>query len=290
MTDLVFVHGRSQQDKDADDLKQEWISALQVGLERAGLTLPIPPSRIRMPYYGNTLRDMVKGVPTVAEIVIRGDGPETDREALLRAVVEELRADIGITDAEIAEEVGADVVERGPQDWNWVRAVLRRLDRYAPSSATTVALFTNDVHKYLHSTGIRERIDVGVRDAVTPGVPAVVVGHSLGSVVAYNILRRDGHALRWQIPLYLTVGSPLAITAIRNQLTSVEHPSCVAQWYNARDRRDIVALHELNGRHFAVTPAVENFSGVINGTDNRHGISGYLSDPTVAARIHAALV
>jgi hypothetical protein len=34
---------------------------------------------------------------------------------------------------------------------------------------------------------------------------------------------------------------------------------------------------------------VENETDVQNHTDNRHGIAGYLNDPDVAWRIHAAL-
>jgi hypothetical protein len=46
----------------------------------------------------------------------------------------------------------------------------------------------------------------------------------------------------------------------------------------------------LDALHFGVDPAVENKDDVANGTSNRHGISGYLSDPIVARRIHDALV
>ena len=40
---------------------------------------------------------------------------------------------------------------------------------------------------------------------------------------------------------------------------------------------------------FAVTPAIENFDGVDNQTDNRHGIVGYLNDKSVAERILTGL-
>jgi len=49
-------------------------------------------------------------------------------------------------------------------------------------------------------------------------------------------------------------------------------------------------LNPLDAEHFPVAPAVENHGRVRNPTPNCHGITGYLSDPTVARRIHAALV
>jgi pimeloyl-ACP methyl ester carboxylesterase len=117
--------------------------------------------------------------------------------------------------------------------------------------------------------------------------PTIVIGHSLGSVVTYNILRTDPRALA--IPLYLTVGSPLGIRAIREELRPLRFPPHVRTWYNARDTRDTVALYPLDANNFPVSPAVENYSAVRNDTDNRHGIAGYLDDSTVAARILAAI-
>ena len=58
---LVFVHGRAQQGKNAGLLKQEWIEAWKSGLAKTGLTLPISEDLIRFPYYGDTLDQLVGG-------------------------------------------------------------------------------------------------------------------------------------------------------------------------------------------------------------------------------------
>ncbi len=300
MRQLVLVHGRSQQRKDAAAVKAEWLAALRTGLAASGLTLPVAESDVRFPYYGDTLDALNRGRSgPLPEIVVRGDGDGADpgRAAFLRAVLVEAARDRGISDEEVAAEVATEVAEeaepevaeRGPQDWGWFRAMLRLLDRSSAAGAATLALFTDDVHRYLTHPGVRDAIDTGVRAAFTPGVETVVVGHSLGSVVAYQLLRRDGAAQGWTVPLYVTVGSPLGVGEIRRLLAPVTHPDCVASWFNAADPRDIVALHPLDAGHFAVDPPVENMREVVNGTGNRHGISGYLSDPTVARRIHDAL-
>jgi hypothetical protein len=56
-------------------------------------------------------------------------------------------------------------------------------------------------------------------------------------------------------------------------------------WYNAFDKRDVVALYPLDAANFPVVPAVENNATVKNHTANRHGIDGYLDDANVAKRI-----
>lgn len=135
---------------------------------------------------------------------------------------------------------------------------------------------------------MRDRIESGVLAAMEPGVPSVVVSHSLGTVVAYNLLRREGANRGWEVPLFVTLGSPLGIVEIKRRLAPIGHPACAARWKNVMDERDVVALYPLSDRHFPVDPDIETKT-VRNHTRNRHAIAGYLEDPAVAAWIHAAL-
>lgn len=284
---LVLVHGRAQEFKDAVALKAEWLGTLTTRLGESGLVLPLTDAEIRFPYYGQTLHDLVTGAGQVAEVIVRGTGDKAEGE-FLRAVAEEMREALDIDDAEVEALLDQEVLQRGPLQWEWVHAVFKVLDRHGGSGAG-IALSTRDVYQYLHNPGIRDTIERGVRQAMVPGVPTVVVSHSLGTVVAYNLLRREGQALGWEVPLLVTLGSPLAVTAIKRGLSPIEYPSCVGTWLNAADPRDVVALYPLTPAHFAVNPAIENKLDIDNHTPNRHGIAGYLNDPVVARRIHDAL-
>lgn len=292
MRTLVLVHGRAQEFKDAVELKAQWVAALHAGLEAAGIDDEVPDDRIRFAYYGQTLYDLVAGdARNAAEVIVRGDpGADQAEEDFLRAVLQEVAAESGVTDADVREELDDETLQRGPLNWGWVRAAVTVLDRRMPgASVATMALTTKDVYRYLHNAGIRDVIDTGVRAAMPDDDEAVVVSHSLGTVVAYNLLRREAAAAGWTIPLFVTLGSPLGVTAIRQALRPIGHPGGVDTWFNAFDRQDIVSLYPLDGDHFPVDPAIDNHDGVDNGTSNQHGISGYLGDPTVARRIHEAL-
>jgi hypothetical protein len=84
----------------------------------------------------------------------------------------------------------------------------------------------------------------------------------------------------------VTVGSPLGIKSIRRQLeTPLDSPPGVANWFKAYDDRDLVALVPVDQRTFDVTPGIDNWNGVRNFTDNRHGIGGYLWDPLAAGKL-----
>jgi hypothetical protein len=289
---LVFIHGRAQEHKDSSALKQEWLDAFAAGLAKSGLELPIAERDIRFPYYGQTLYDLVDGVDenTAAEVIVRGAGQGDAQKAFIREVFEELREREDIDNAKLAAVAGTDVVQRGPLNWEWLQGILKAVDTYVPgASGASIALATNDVYQYLKNPVIHKMLNDGVRAAITPGIPTVVVSHSLGTVVAYDLLNKDPQANAWQVPLFVTLGSPLGVQAIRKAVKPIAHPACAGSWFNALDERDVVALYPLNEERFDVDPAIENKTDVDNPTTNRHGISGYLGDAEVAARIYAAL-
>ncbi|HEU5135736.1 MAG TPA: hypothetical protein VFU13_11375 [Steroidobacteraceae bacterium] len=295
---LVLIHGRAQENKDSKALKAEWLDALEEGLAKSNLALPIAETDVRFPYYGDTLFDMVDGksADTAAEIVVRGTDASADEQEFTRRILEEIRQQTGITTQQIAEVSGQEVVNRGPLNWEWFQGVLRAIDRHVPhGSGASIALFTHDVYCYLKNDAIRKKIEDGVSAAMKPGQSTVVVSHSLGTVVAYNLFRREGHLRGWKVPLFITVGSPLGIQEIRKTLkgfATTRCPECADAWFNAMDERDVVALYPLKPDRFPldpVNPAIVNKTDVRNRTANRHGIAGYLDDKEVAKRIFDAL-
>ena len=290
---LVFIHGRAQEDKDPQGLKDSWIESLRKGLAKSNLQLPIAVDEIRFPYYGQALADRVAGKPSdqVASVIMRGAAKPTAERDFMLAVLKEVARESGVTDADLAAVSDAQVVERGIANWESVQRVLVALDRHVPgASVASIALATEDVYQYLFNDAITQVIDEGVVESMASAAPIVVVSHSLGTVVAYRMLRNMAAGAGWKVPLFVTLGSPLAVTAIRKRMTPIGHPACVDKWFNAMDERDVVALYPLDRNHFDISPAIENKVDVDNFTDNRHGIAGYLEDAVVARRIHDALV
>ena len=292
MKELVFIHGRSQHKKDSIALKAQWIVAWKEGLDANGLPMPLAETDIHFPYYGQTLYDLVSGIPAAeaAEVIIRGTEGNVAEQAFVNAVLMETAEQLAIPPEEIADASGEPVVRRGVLNWKWVQGILRVIDRKVPGgSAAAIAVSTKDVYRYLYDPVVGGDIDEGVLKAIKPDVPTVVVAHSLGTVVGYRLLTAEGVKRKWRVPLFVTLGSPLGVTAIHEALMPVRHPECVDAWYNAMDTRDVVSLYPLNEARFKVDPAIENNTSVRNETSNRHGISGYLSDKTVARRIYDAL-
>jgi len=285
---LVLVHGRSQQGLDPAALKVEWMNTLQKGAQAIGKVIPADLD-VAFPYYGDMLEQLSRefDIPLTSDIHTRG-GPVQDEFLAFQAqVAESIRESAGVTDAQVDTEYGTNPKPRGPLNWEWVQAILRAVDKHGGGmSQSALEIFTRDVFLYTTRAGVRDEIDRIVAATLTEQ-PTMVVGHSLGSVVAYSVLVTDRRALR--VPLYVTVGCPLGIRAIRDQFRPLQFPVPVKSWYNAFDTRDVVALNPLDRSNFPVNPDIVNYSSVKNQTDNRHGIVGYLNDGEVAKQILTAL-
>jgi hypothetical protein len=293
MRQLILVHGRSQQQKDGGELKKAWIEAWEKGLEKSGLTSPITDADIHFPYYGDTLAQMVDGksAEQAADVIIKGvTTPPPDEQQVMREMINEIALHQGVAEVDVIAALAPEVVKKGPQNWAWVQGILSLLDKVEPLSARLVALVTADVAKYLTNAAIQQEINDGVLKALKAGQDAVVVSHSLGTVVAYQVLMsRPSQFPTIPVKLFVTLGSPLAMNAIKSRVRPHTFPKPIGAWYNAMDPDDVVSLYPLSKKYFNTGGTIENHEAVDNWTDNQHGIAGYLDDAKVAKQIYDAL-
>jgi hypothetical protein len=292
---LVFVHGRAQESRSSEEISFEWMSALNRGIFEAKLpSLKVQPIT---PYYGDKLITLMNEArKALSPDSAKRDSLDPGYRNFLADFANEASQRVAINDDRLARhgfQVGApkqvrsgrdadriaraatsaDNLQRGPQNWSWVIATIRALDDMFPRlSSGGIELILKDVYVYCTNDNVRDAID----DVVFRSLPSsefVVVGHSLGSVVAYNVLQ----ATKTKVVQFITIGSPLAINAIKQRLKiPPSFPKCVGDWYNARDRADVVALNPLTSSNFPTEPQIYNDDSVVNLSENRHHISGYL--------------
>ncbi|WP_218932686.1 S8 family peptidase [Roseimaritima multifibrata] len=123
------------------------------------------------------------------------------------------------------------------------------LPRWARDRITR--LFTryllNDVHDYFFDREKQREIDETFCNRMIGGGPFIVIGHSLGSVIAYKNLCETEDLDRHDVRLFLTLGSPLGLQEVQDYLkdalrkNDLEKPVCVKNWINMADRLDPVA-------------------------------------------------
>jgi hypothetical protein len=279
---LVFIHGRGQGGKDPIALRDQWIAALRVGLgEDADRVLD--GVDIRFPFYGDELDTWVKRTEAATPAEARGAGDEINPDylAFQQAVVEEILAHHGLDAAACMGASGAEA--RGP---TWVLGILRALDHVPGVTGRYIAAIMRDVYLYLRHPAARAAVDRIVAPALSGR--CVIVAHSLGTVVTYRLLKSANEV---DARLLITLGSPLGIGPIRAAVVPRHAPRGVANWINALDNRDTVALFPLGRGRFSLEPqmAIEDIAGIDNQTHNHHGIVEYLNKAQIARRIGDAL-
>jgi hypothetical protein len=291
---VVFVHGRAQEKKDLHELLEAWLTAANHGLIALSYA-PIASENAVLPYYGDLLFDLTEQASHAAfnDLVDKGAqsaAPSGEELAFMQAIILETALAKGITLDQVAAQANEGVVEKDVQNWKIVLAALRLLDKIEGVGQTVVELRTRDVWVYLTQLGIRKRINDIVAAAIPDTEPCIVVAHSLGTVVAYNVLML--RASRANVKALFTIGSPLGIEAISSRLPSDikprKAPSEIGTWFNARDAQDTVALYEIKQKSFPGLPEIQNYT-VVNNSSNHHDIERYLEDRTIAGAIGAAI-
>lgn len=286
---LLFIHGIAQGGKNPEDLKQRWKETLQKGYKAAGLPFPdtLEPD---FPYYGDALDAAVaqSRLPMPQNLTPKGDGEASEYEQFVKKSLEEMKVKANISTQDVRAEAGTiPATEKGIQNWRLTQALARLLDRRcADLTSFTIEMFLRDVFLYMTDVNVTREINSIINEKLT-NEPTIVVAHSLGTVVAYRVLLEQ--RARINIRRFITVGSPLGIHTISSRLGVLKYPKADLLWYNAYDKRDIVALNALKAPDFETDPVINNFGDVQNQTDNRHGIIGYLNDSTVAKSVAEAL-
>ena len=161
----------------------------------------------------------------------------------------------------------------------WRQWITRKLTR----------AFARDVNDYLFVDARRQQMRQALIDRLTSGGgPFVVVAHSQGSMIAYDVLSSMPDV---DVALLLTIGSPLGIQEVQDRLKGFTSqrklavPPSVKRWVNVYDDRDPIAVDEKLADDYAATNGIAVEDVEVSNLDSPahpHSGTGYLR--TDAAR------
>ena len=237
MSRVLLVHGIGQQYGGPQSLRAACGPALLDGVSLAGGELTADD--VSVAFYGDLFR------PPGSRALALPDYDASDIDnlvelALLRTWWEEAaRIDPAVPDP------AALTRARTPR---WTQRALYALSRsrfFGGMADSALIGSLKQVRAYLTDPAVRVRVQARVRDSMTPET-RVLVGHSLGSVIGYEVLCGSPAA---SVTALVTLGSPLGIpNLIFDRLIPPPDngrgiwPAPIHRWTNIADRGDVVAL------------------------------------------------
>jgi hypothetical protein len=300
MAEIVLVHGIDQQQKSADKLESAWLPALAGGIRDAGFgdvadriwrNAGKPGSiETRMAFYGGLFLapgqqgddpgEFNSEEARFAQVLALEWLKHVAERATKQKIRETGQRELAYMTGQMGTEQGAGSVVRS------AIGSLGKISWFAPFGMGFAERFVNrslaQVTQYLTSEAIRSAALESVFKLIGPETK-VLIGHSLGSVIAYEA----AHLMKQPLPLLLTLGSPLGLQTIVYQRLRPQPPGfppAVRRWVNIADQDDFIAAEpNLEGLFHAGMPAGTTFEGgytVDNGADP-HNSDFYLGKAQV---------
>ena len=209
--------------------------------------------------------------------------------------------------------------EHGPsqddiaQAQHWHRKLDRFLFNIADHMHFIIRFLPKPVHDTIYETNryfqnkdniaceIRELLKQELRPLLNQSQKVLLIGHSLGSVIAYDTLWEFSHeeTVKDKVDLFLTLGSPLGMNYVQRRLqgydlrNSKRFPTCIRHWANVASVGDVTALDREFHNDFGEMTKLglleslnDHCQGIFNFYHNEEGLNchrsyGYLVNPAV---------
>lgn len=290
MAQVVVVHGIAREFSGPESLCQRIGPALRDGMRLSDASLSLPD--VACAFYGDLY--FPPGTRSV-------DLPPWDEHDVEEGLEIELLSAWLDNVATVDPGVGASEGDgsRGAVGFvasrvllaEWVRTAMDALSgsRFFAGVSDRMLIFAlKQVRRYITEPAIRAAAQSRVAEQVGPDT-RVIVGHSLGSVVAYEALCASQG---WPVTDLVTLGSPLGMRSVIFERLMPEPvagvgawPNGIRRWSNIADPGDIIALPGTLASKFGDKVIDRR---VANGA-RMHDLLRYLTAPTTGAAIAAGL-
>ena len=300
MATIVGVHGIANTFVGSTQLSDAWAAALQSGLDEAGGPT-LRPRDLTVIAYGALFRPAGDGKQrTPTRAARQGRRPFEPSDDWERELVKQWwRAAAALSTESRTSEVADERAEDPgiqPPDFEGRARMPQLIQRgllqlaksrfFRPFGPKVLISELRQVRLFLHDADFKRVILARLAAKIAPDT-RIIVGHSLGSVVAYEALCAHPE---WRIDTLVTLGSPLGIPNVVFEALSPKPrqrmgtwPN-VARWVNIADKGDLVALVKTLAPLFGPVQDVLVYNGW-----QSHDVTRYLSAVETGRPIAEAL-
>ena len=296
---LFLIHGRSFK-PDKEDLEDIWVEALRHGIERdfgAKALGEFTSIHRRFIYYGNH-----------SNRFLEKRNPDYDK-----------RQDVAIRQATLKGLKKHAKADYTKANYRKVSSRFRGLPEFladavaGPASVfgfgdDLIALKAPDMRHYWNEetefgSAVRWKLTKPLRDAFKNGDDVMLIAHSLGTLIAYDVLWKFSYYGEYQgirkhrLSHLVTLGSPLGNPTVQQRLKGGRikgfrrYPTNVAVWSNVAAEDDYVCHEEtVEDEYRDMGAAITDYPiynlAVKDGKAHQHHTTGYLIHPVVAKLVY----
>ncbi|SPL69395.1 hypothetical protein [Acinetobacter stercoris] len=290
---IIFIHGMNQQSYDANSLKQHWINIFNQGIKQSHLSADLNKVKIDLAFYGDLIKkhqmtntfDLGAFLPKSLlnlrlPFTIRGRKSMTIDEAqasiipLLPHFAQAQTLNLS-TRLYLASQLAKDIA---------LKEFIMILNNFPKLHESLIHRFLIETYMYLANPVFIQEVHQRVLQSLEEDEQHIIVSHSLGTVIAYNLLQQIDS--KYCIQRFITLGSPLAFRVIQSKLIQpIRHPqSLKGEWYNFYSHDDFLTTFPLVAAPFDFHPAIIN-KPISTFISKPHEIIGYLQHPSVIKNI-----
>lgn len=286
---IIFIPGKNPKPQTAQHREQLWKTLIE-GVRRVDRTLA---NKLQAQYtqfhliswnhlFYNTYKDITPDIPWIDALINKHGPTEIDiREA------KSWHNKLDRTLFNIADHVPI---------------IIHFLPKEVNSAATEINRYFNNEDNI--ASEIRKLLKQTLRPLIEKKEPVLLIGHSLGSVIAYDTLWElsNMEKLHGKVD-FLTLGSPLGMHYVQRRLMGMRedekksYPKLIRRWINLASEGDIIALERNFHNSFqdmltqGLVQSIEDHThGIFNFFRSNEGLNchrsyGYLVNPAVGSVI-----
>lgn len=298
---IIFVHGRSYK-PDANFLKRNWTEALGYGLERDhGKAVRKKYNSVKktMAYYGDLSNIFLSKNGGKRWTKKRNDADIVDRKESLAALKDYKKNEFSKSHYDKLKGFSA-IFDNLADFVSGPLSLFRLGDNLIEAVAPDMAHYWNKDEQW--GSDVRWRVTVPLEKALKAGDDILLISHSLGTIVSYDVLWKFSHYGEYRhirdqkVSLLVTMGSPLGDENVKKELKGADlnsdrrFPANIDRWVNVAARDDYIAHDETLSGDFknmvkrglvrSITDKRVYNLALRDGKSNPHHSTGYLITPT----------
>lgn len=281
---IIFIHGMHQQNYNAQQLKQHWIDIFNQGLHYAKIPVKAEDFDIELAFYADLIQQYQLMNPYITTTEFPFPSLHLHAPVNLH-LLNQPSINTGIPILPIfAQQQHPDFMQRMSSYAELLKDhlfkdLVRLINAFPNIQAQLIQQFLIETYLYLSDVKFMQAVHQRIQACLDPTQPQLIVAHSLGSVIAYNVLHQYP---QYSVAGLISLASPLAFHVIQEK---IHHPIAIpnnllGDWFNFYSTEDFLTAFPLSEPPFDFNPPIYN-QEIQTFNQYPHQIAGYLQHPAV---------